>query len=633
MKKTCVFVLLAFFTITLSLNAFAVNQLMALHGKAAENGTDIASGNIRVYVYDAASGGNLVYDSGFDFNDSIVNGLFDLMLGSGSVELDLNYGSYYFLDIAVNENDLNFGASDRKQFEASRGAIKSSSLLDANLVYYTQDDANTIFYKQSDANSFFYKQSDANAVFYKRGDVDSLFYRQSDVNSIFWKKTEPLTSDLNVSGKTNLLDLNVGGQANIFDLNVGNELSANTILGNDSYVRIGNVSTSNRGLADANDLLVTGDLEIDGQVFFDGTSVTFYYAPTFTNNAKIIASKYLFLGDNINTAPSIGTSVGHTPDALSMYLDTSSRNFIISERGDEAMDMAHAQSDNPTLFIHSSDATDTSQWLSFAHNQSDGVIDVGKGNLALDSDVSVAGDLNIDGNLFLPNGELTLKNGTSVKVRNAADTDDIVLFHTNSNNDLFLGYYGNKFSSIQTGINTSFFIGSGRLLSSGGADLSIYPGNSIVDKRVTFYNAGGAEITADELTSSTIDDYGLKITQALNDSSVAGGSDVYRALYTNVTETDTTGWNDVYLFDLLTDGVSKFNVADSGDVNISRDLNVGNDLDVVGEIHAQAYYSGNSQGITDGSSYSVCTDPHPTNGKCDAWCVLDIKDGLITGCT
>jgi hypothetical protein len=70
-----------------------------------------------------------------------------------------------------------------------------------------------------------------------------------------------------------------------------------------------------------------------------------------------------------------------TPDTLCLLLDTSTRHMVICESGDHNTDLAHAQQTNPTVFLHSADATDATQWGSFAHDQTDFVITSGKGDV------------------------------------------------------------------------------------------------------------------------------------------------------------------------------------------------------------------------------------------------------------
>ena len=73
-----------------------------------------------------------------------------------------------------------------------------------------------------------------------------------------------------------------------------------------------------------------------------------------------------------------------TSDADAHYFNMAlgaSRNIVISE--DQNVDWGHATSTDPTLWIHSSDATDTSDYIAFSHDQTNAVIDWGNGSLSL----------------------------------------------------------------------------------------------------------------------------------------------------------------------------------------------------------------------------------------------------------
>lgn len=59
-----------------------------------------------------------------------------------------------------------------------------------------------------------------------------------------------------------------------------------TIYGTGAYVRIGDAGTTGHSLASEDDLLVSGNLEVDGIIFFDGDS-TFYSKVTLTDLVKL----------------------------------------------------------------------------------------------------------------------------------------------------------------------------------------------------------------------------------------------------------------------------------------------------------------------------------------------------------
>jgi hypothetical protein len=72
--------------------------------------------------------------------------------------------------------------------------------------------------------------------------------------------------------------------------------------------------------------------------------------------------------------------------------------------------------------------------------------------------------------------------------------------------------------------------------------------------------------TVTSFTSGGTNDFGFNATTTLNDAGAAGGSDVFRLYKGNITATDVTGWDSVYLMDLQLDTVSKFSVTSAGTV-------------------------------------------------------------------
>ena len=112
--KQKIFIVL--FLLLLTITAFAFPGKLTLHGK-----TNLASGDIRIFIYDANTGGNSVYDSESDHNSTIrPGGNFDVTLGEQRI-LDLNQGTNYCFALRVNSQDLNYGSHDRKCFESPTG--------------------------------------------------------------------------------------------------------------------------------------------------------------------------------------------------------------------------------------------------------------------------------------------------------------------------------------------------------------------------------------------------------------------------------------------------------------------------------------------------------------------------------
>ena len=92
-KKRVVLVFTFLFMIS---TAFAIDDLMALQGSVNSLSGDSVYGNVTVQIYDDATAGNLIYDSGNDFLGTISKGQYDIMLVSGSNKMNLTFGKKYF---------------------------------------------------------------------------------------------------------------------------------------------------------------------------------------------------------------------------------------------------------------------------------------------------------------------------------------------------------------------------------------------------------------------------------------------------------------------------------------------------------------------------------------------------------
>src|SRR3989344_9454233 len=133
------------FTLGLSISVYAaVDDLMALQGNVQQSGVNLASGNLTVYIFDAYSSGNVVYNSTTDFFNSISNGKYDVMLGNGSQTLSLEYGRTYFLEMYVNNEKLRFNGSTRQVFQSSAGQI-NGSFINPNQINTTHISGNISF--------------------------------------------------------------------------------------------------------------------------------------------------------------------------------------------------------------------------------------------------------------------------------------------------------------------------------------------------------------------------------------------------------------------------------------------------------------------------------------------------------
>jgi hypothetical protein len=167
--------------------------------------------------------------------------------------------------------------------------------------------------------------------------------------------------------------INIGGYTNtnvtlksdtLLTLDCGTSIR----LGDSCITQIGNVGSTSHSLG-ADDLFVSGELEVDGAVWIDG---------------GIVNSGYHKLEDNISVRfgssndSTLQYSTVQTADAVLWGLSSDSNSILFVEDGDSGYDFAHSAQTNPTVFVHSANQS-TTEWLSAAHNQTNGVIDCGTG--------------------------------------------------------------------------------------------------------------------------------------------------------------------------------------------------------------------------------------------------------------
>lgn len=211
-------------------------ELMPFSGNASQNGTPISSGDLRVYIYDVNSGGNLIYDSGSDFTGAVTNGSFDVTLGS-ITELDLNYGTTYYLDFAINGTNLNFNGADRKAFQSTYGSVVPSitSWADARyLVTETEPLFSAWDYNYQKLNYFPAPCAQGKALNSLTGNCVSILGNYGDTNTLAlinsldlnnslqylktYTDTNTQTAGWTLSTNTYLVDTNMNGH-NITNLN------------------------------------------------------------------------------------------------------------------------------------------------------------------------------------------------------------------------------------------------------------------------------------------------------------------------------------------------------------------------------------------------------------------------------
>ncbi|MFA6073270.1 MAG: hypothetical protein WC758_04105 [Candidatus Woesearchaeota archaeon] len=128
---TKVVLLFLFALMIITINAkinIATQNLMGLQGDVNLEGVPVQTGNLTVLIWNQSTGGQLIYNSTSDYLNSIIEGRFDVMLGNGTQELILEYGKIYYMDLRVNNQDLDFDGIERRAFQSNVGNITSASI-------------------------------------------------------------------------------------------------------------------------------------------------------------------------------------------------------------------------------------------------------------------------------------------------------------------------------------------------------------------------------------------------------------------------------------------------------------------------------------------------------------------------
>jgi len=168
-------------------------------------------------------------------------------------------------------------------------------------------------------------------------------------------------------------------------------------------------------LTTPNDLMVSGKLEVNGLSYFD---------------ERIFATGIIY---SSNASEVTYGGMGWIADdgwRLLVGADDNfaNNNIVISTIATRSDSYLHnTLSANPTIFLHSATApgTATNQWLSLTHNQTDGVITTGTGQINLGSSTRVGGNLTIGiGTTSYPAIRSSVPTATNANIHPSADDTD-----------------------------------------------------------------------------------------------------------------------------------------------------------------------------------------------------------------
>jgi len=238
---------------------------------------------------------------------------------------------------------------------------------------------------------------------------------------------------------------------------------------------IGSGSTSHSLNANG-DTLVSGALEVDSDLWADGSLKC-------NSSVVLFDDKPVYFGTT-NDGVITFNDANQTVPCLMLLVDDTSNTLIFNSKDNRFNDHAHSAQTDPTLYGHSGAdvSVDATQWWSITHDQTNGVIQTGKGNLTIGSgstsrslnsngDLFVSGKLEVDGVSYLDSqlnmNAALLVSGTNVlffdsagasdtKFRSLA-TDNAFLLSPGSNHgrNLVISEEGNTGSSDSHGLSVS----------------------------------------------------------------------------------------------------------------------------------------------------------------------------------
>lgn len=185
--------------------------------------------------------------------------------------------------------------------------------------------------------------------------------------------------------------------------------------GGSAPLNLGGAATTSHGLG-AGSVLIGGALEVNGLSYFD---LDLNVSSSAIIN--IATDSGIFFGNSLDVV--LWYTSTHTPDTFVLGLPSTSRAFVIAERGDFNFDFAHPLQSDPTVFIHSTSNV-TNQWIGLTHDKIKGrvttgfgVLNIGKVSISsnnLSTGSVVVGDhLEVDGHIWA-DGYITTGSGNSL---------------------------------------------------------------------------------------------------------------------------------------------------------------------------------------------------------------------------
>src|SRR3989344_3298412 len=313
----------------LAISVYAIDDLMALQGNVQQSGVNLASGNLTVTIYDAYSGGNVVYNSSTDFNNAISNGKYDVMLGNGSF---INANQINTTHISGNISFLQLAGYENIVLTNQSSTLSNGQNISLGLGGWFKGLFNWVI--ESTSVNYLSFNGSALAI---SDNVTKWLYNQTP-NYFNVNDTNVNLTNLNVSGR-----LNVGANAFIAGTNVSTWLYNQTptyINNNDTNINLTNLNISGTlnvlGTGVFNGGWQAGGVTISSGNLFAQTGYFYNITSLSVNNLDINGSLYPIDMDNtfdIGNATwkwrngYFGTDVLINGNAVSTWLYNQSQNI------------------------------------------------------------------------------------------------------------------------------------------------------------------------------------------------------------------------------------------------------------------------------------------------------------------
>lgn len=180
---------------------------------------------------------------------------------------------------------------------------------------------------------------------------------------------------------------------------------------------------------------------------------------------------------DLGTGAVMPANTNQTVEAMMLFVGATNNHTIIAQWADQAFDFSHTLQTNPTLYIHSANQA-TDEWISLTHDQTDGLISVGSG------DVKFAENIKADKRILGKQGtdvasanDVTLGDGNAFEITGTTQINRLVNTSWQNGSQVTLLFTSNptvKHGQASAGATITILLsGSGDFVASAGDTLTL----------------------------------------------------------------------------------------------------------------------------------------------------------------